>query len=145
MRPERPSSCRFLAGRISDPVFPIQTVSHGTHHFDPVLHGGKVIEHDDFSIHDLYGASAAHNKLEKLNAGLKEIADCRGVPAAQLPVAWAIAKGTLPIIGVTKTYQVEDAAGAANLALTQEEVEEMEHLAGEMPLNVIRGWEKEMK
>ena len=84
-------------------------------------------------------------QLEKLNAGLKEIADRRGVPAAQLPVAWAIAKGTLPIIGVTKTYQVEDAAGAAKLALTQEEVEEMEHLAGEMPLNVIRGWEKEMK
>ena len=84
-------------------------------------------------------------QLEKLNAGLKEIADRRGVPAAQLPVAWAIAKGTLPIIGVTKTYQVEDAAGAANLALTQEEVEEMEYLAGEMPLNVIRSWEKEMK
>lgn len=84
-------------------------------------------------------------QLEKLNAGLKEIADRRGVPAAQLPVAWAIAKGTLPIIGVTKTYQVEDAVGAANLELTQEEVEEMEHLAGEMPLNVIRSWEKEMK
>lgn len=84
-------------------------------------------------------------QLEKLNAGLKEIADRRGVPAAQLPVAWAIAKGTLPIIGVTKTYQVEDAVGAATLELTQEEVEEMEHLAGEMPLNVIRGWEKEMK
>lgn len=84
-------------------------------------------------------------QLEKLNAGLKEIADRRGVSAAQLPVAWAIAKGTFPIIGVSKTYQVEDAAGAANLELTQEEVEEMEHLAGEMPLNVIRGWEKEMK
>lgn len=84
-------------------------------------------------------------QLEKLNAGLKEIADRRGVPAAQLLVAWAIAKGTLPIIGVTKTYQVEDAVGAANLELTQEEVEEMEHLAGEMPLNIIRGWEKEMK
>ena len=84
-------------------------------------------------------------QLEKLNAGLKEIADRRGVPAAQLPVAWAIAKGTLPIIGVTKTYQVEDAVGAANLELTQEEVEEMEHLAGEMPLNIIRSWEKEMK
>ena len=84
-------------------------------------------------------------QLEKLNAGLKEIADRRGVPAAQLPVAWAIAKGTLPIIGVTKTYQVEDDAGAANLALTQEEVEEMEYLAREMPLKVIRGWEKEMK
>ena len=43
-------------------------------------------------------------QLEKLNAGLKEIADRHGVAPAQIPVAWAIAKGTLPIIGVTKVY-----------------------------------------
>ena len=84
-------------------------------------------------------------QLEKLNAGLKEIADQHGVAVALLPVAWAIAKGTLPIIGVTKVYQVEDAAKAAALELTAEEIAAMEHLAEEMPLNVIRGWEKEMK
>lgn len=84
-------------------------------------------------------------QLEKLNAGLKEIADKHGVAIAQLPVAWAIAKGTLPIIGVTKVYQVEDAAKAAALELTADEVETMERLAGETPLNVIRYWEKEMK
>lgn len=85
------------------------------------------------------------SQLEKLNAGLKEIADKHGVAVAQLPVAWAIAKGTLPIIGVTKVYQVEDAAKAAALELTAEEMEAMEQLAGETPLNVIRYWEKEMK
>ena len=84
-------------------------------------------------------------QLEKLNAGLKEIADRHGVAAAQVPVAWAIAKGTLPIIGVTKVYQVEDAAKAAALTLTAGEIETMERLAGETPLNVIRYWEKEMK
>ncbi len=84
-------------------------------------------------------------QLEKLNAGLKEIADKHGVAVAQLPVAWAIAKGTLPIIGVTKVYQVEDAAKAAALKLTADEMETMERLAGETPLNVIRYWEKEMK
>lgn len=84
-------------------------------------------------------------KLEKLNAGLKEIADRHGVAPAQIPVAWAIAKGTLPIIGVTKVYQVEDAAKAAALELTSEEIETIERLAGETPLNVIRYWEKEMK
>lgn len=52
-------------------------------------------------------------QLEKLNAGMKEIADRDGVSVAQLPVAWAIAKGTLPIIGVTKVSQVEDAVKAA--------------------------------
>ena len=84
-------------------------------------------------------------QLEKLNAGLKEIADRHGVAPAQIPVAWAIAKGTLPIIGVTKVYQVEDAAKAIALELTSEEIETIERLAGETPLNVIRYWEKEMK
>lgn len=84
-------------------------------------------------------------QLEKLNTGLKEIADRHGVAIAQLPVAWAIAKGTLPIIGVTKVYQVEDAAKAAALELSAGEIETMERLASETPLNVIRYWEKEMK
>ena len=84
-------------------------------------------------------------QLEKLNTGLKEIADRHGVAIAQLPVAWAIAKGTLPIIGVTKVYQVEDAAQAAALELSADEIETMERLASETPLNVIRYWEKEMK
>ena len=84
-------------------------------------------------------------QLEKLNAGLKEIADRHGVAPAQIPVAWAIAKGTLPIIGVTNVYQVEDAAKAAALELTSEEIETIERLAGETSLNVIRYWEKEMK
>ena len=84
-------------------------------------------------------------QLEKLNTGLKEIADRHGVAIAQLPVAWAIAKGTLPIIGVTKVYKGEDAAKAAALELSADEIETMERLASETPLNVIRYWEKEMK
>lgn len=84
-------------------------------------------------------------ELEKLNACLKEIADSHDVAAAQIPIAWAIAKGTLPIIGVTKVYQVEDAVKAASLKLSEEEITRMEKLSGEMQLNVIRYWEKEMK
>ena len=84
-------------------------------------------------------------ELEKLNACIKEIADKHGVAPAQVPVAWAIAKGTLPIIGVTKVYQVEDAAKAAALELTADEVTAMEELAAGLSLNVIRYWEKEMK
>lgn len=46
---------------------------------------------------------------------------------------------------MTKVYQVEDAAKAAAITLTAEEVETLDQLAAEMPLDVIRYWEKEMK
>lgn len=85
------------------------------------------------------------DKLEILNAELKKLADKYNVGPAQIPVAWAIAKGTLPIIGVTKTAHVEDAVKAANVALTAEETAELERVADSLELNVIRFWEKEMK
>ena len=85
------------------------------------------------------------DKLEVLNAELKKLADKYHVGPAQIPVAWAIAKGTLPIIGVTKTGHVEDAVKAANVALTAEETAELERVADSLELNVIRFWEKEMK
>lgn len=85
------------------------------------------------------------SELEKLNVCIREIADRHGVAPAQVPVAWAIAKGTLPIIGVTKVYQVEDAAKAAALELTADEISDMEERAGGLAVNVIRFWEKEMK
>ena len=85
------------------------------------------------------------DKLEILNKELKKLADKYGVGMAQIPVAWAIAKGTLPIIGVTKENQVLDAVKAANITLTDEEVSSLEKTADSLELNVIRFWEKEMK
>ena len=84
-------------------------------------------------------------KLETLNAAMRKLADQYGVAVAQIPVAWAIAKGTLPIIGVTKVSHVEDAVKAANVTLTANEVKELEAIADSLGLNVIRMWEKEMK
>ncbi len=84
-------------------------------------------------------------KLEILNAELKRLAEKYGVGAAQIPVAWAIAKGTLPIIGVTKENQVLDAVKAANVTLSAEDAAGLEKLADSLSLNVIRFWEKEMK
>ena len=85
------------------------------------------------------------DKLEILNAAMKKLADKYHVAIAQIPVAWAIAKGTLPIIGVTKVSHVEDAAKAAGISLNADETAELEHIADSLELNVIRFWEKEMK
>lgn len=85
------------------------------------------------------------DKLEVLNQALKEVAGKYGVDTAQIPVAWAIAKGTLPIIGVTKVKHVEDAAKAASITLTADEVTRLETLADTLGLHLVRFWEKEMK
>ena len=84
-------------------------------------------------------------KLETLNAAMKKLADKYGAAIAQIPVAWAIAKGTLPIIGVTKVSHVEDAAKAAQITLAADEVKELERLADTLGINAVRMWEKEMK
>ena len=85
------------------------------------------------------------SQIEKLNSAMKKIADAHNVEVAQLSVAWAIAKGTLPILGVTKVKHVEDAVKAANLALSYDEIKTLEELADKAEINTVRVWEKEMK
>ncbi len=85
------------------------------------------------------------DKLELLNEKLAKLAEKYNVETAQIPIAWAISKGTLPIIGVTKVKHVEDAVKAVNITLTPEETEDIEKFAESLQINAIRFWEKEMK
>ena len=84
-------------------------------------------------------------QLEALTGEMTGIGRKYGASCSQIGIAWAIAKGTLPIIGVTKESQVLDAAKAASVSLTSEETSELEKIADSLELNVIRFWEKEMK
>jgi aryl-alcohol dehydrogenase-like predicted oxidoreductase len=57
-----------------------------------------------------------------------KIADARGVPRAQVALAWLLAKPevTAPIVGVTKQHHLDDAVGALDLALTEDEIAAIE-------------------
>jgi aryl-alcohol dehydrogenase-like predicted oxidoreductase len=90
-----------------------------------------------------YGGSL--KEIEELNNAIAEIAEKHDAKVAQLPIAWAIAKGTLPIIGATKVHHVEDAAEAIDIELSDDEIKTMEELADKANVNTIRIWEKEMK
>lgn len=83
--------------------------------------------------------------LEALLSKLREVGTSHNASAAQVATAWAIAKGTPPIIGVTKTSQVEEAVKTAALSLTEQEIRELETLAEKSNVSTVRGWEKEMK
>jgi aryl-alcohol dehydrogenase-like predicted oxidoreductase len=94
------------------------------------------------------GRGEAYNPhLKELTAlidELKSIGTRFDASPAQIATAWAIAKGTIPIIGVTKVCQVEEAAKAEQIELTMDEINRLERLGDETGVHTLREWEKEM-
>lgn len=94
------------------------------------------------------GRAEAYNPhLKELTAlidELKIIGTRFDASPAQVATAWAIAKGTLPIIGVTKVRQVEEAAKAMRIELTADEISRLERFGDETGVHTLREWEKEM-
>ena len=83
-------------------------------------------------------------QLEKLTDAMRSMGEKHGAAVAQVAIAWAVAKGTRPIIGVTKPSQVEDAAKAAQIVLSAEEMEQLETLAKEANVDTRGSWENPM-
>jgi aryl-alcohol dehydrogenase-like predicted oxidoreductase len=59
---------------------------------------------------------------------VNEVAAARGVPSAQVALAWLLQKPgvTAPIVGSTKKKHLKDALAAEALTLTADEVERLE-------------------
>jgi aryl-alcohol dehydrogenase (NADP+) len=78
---------------------------------------------DDFA-EKLYHQDADEGVLDRV----LEVAKNRGVPAAQVALAWLLQKPgvTAPIIGATKLQHIDDAVAALALELTTEEVASLE-------------------
>ena len=94
------------------------------------------------------GRGDTYNKvlpqLEDLTDAMKEIGSSKNASVAQVAIAWAIAKNTLPIIGVTKTSQIEDALNATKIILTNQEIENIEALVAKTGVDTRATWEKAM-
>ena len=61
---------------------------------------------------------------------VSEVAQRRGVPNAQVALAWMLANPvvTAPIIGATKMQHLEDAVAALSVSLSDEEIGQLEEL-----------------
>jgi aryl-alcohol dehydrogenase-like predicted oxidoreductase len=59
-----------------------------------------------------------------------EIAASRGVPRAQVALAWVLQKNVIsaPIVGATKAQHLDDAVAALSLKLSEDEVKQLEEL-----------------
>lgn len=74
----------------------------------------------------LYAATAEADR--KVVERVAEVAVQRGVPQAQVALAWVLQKSpvTTPIVGATKPHQLEDAVAAVSLRLTPDEIARLE-------------------
>jgi aryl-alcohol dehydrogenase-like predicted oxidoreductase len=72
--------------------------------------------------------SRTEEEDRKVVERLGEIAAKRGVPRAQVALAWLLAKPavTAPIVGATKPHHLEDAVAALSLQLEPEEIKALE-------------------
>jgi len=84
-------------------------------------------------------------QLEALTNEMTAIGQKYGTSCSQIGIAWAIAKGALPIIGATKERHVIEAAEAAKIKLVAEEVTRLEQLAEATGIDTRGDWEHSME
>lgn len=68
----------------------------------------------------------------------------RGYSAAEVATAWALGKGTVPIIGATRARYLDSQERAAELSLTVDDVERLERLGKAASVDTRGSWENPM-
>jgi aryl-alcohol dehydrogenase-like predicted oxidoreductase len=77
---------------------------------------------------DEFGARLYNAADRAIVERVAEVAEARGVPRAQVALAWLLSKPvvTAPIVGVTKDRHLDDAVAAVDLQLSAEEIARLE-------------------
>ncbi|WP_302926193.1 aldo/keto reductase [Holdemania filiformis] len=99
------------------------------------LAGGRLAKHPGETSRrlqeDLYAKSKYDSTAEqdaRIIRRVAELADQLGVSMTEIALAWLLSKVSAPIIGATKSSQIEGAARAVELALTEAEIRYLEEL-----------------
>lgn len=82
--------------------------------------------------------------IENTVSVMRAVGNRHNASVAQVAVAWAIAKRTVPIVGVTKPEHVDDAVAASRLTLSTEETDAIEKAALQSGANTRGSWEEPM-
>ena len=80
-------------------------------------------------------------KIERLLKLMEQTALKYNIDKSQIPVLWVIAKGAVPIIGITKPVYAERLAEALQVDLTPEEIEQLTSEAAATGIRQQGSWE----
>ncbi|GAB2697705.1 aldo/keto reductase [Mucilaginibacter koreensis] len=102
---------------------------------------GEIQKPEDFPAGDFRAAiprfqgEQFEKNIELVNE-IKQMADKKGITSSQLAIAWVIAKGHLPIPGTKRVKYVEQNIAAAQISLTETELNQLEAI---IPLGTQTG------
>jgi aryl-alcohol dehydrogenase (NADP+) len=99
--------------------------------WSPLARGRLTRDWDDATARsqtDEFGSTLYRDEDRVIVERVAEVADARGVPRAQIALAWVLHHPvvTAPIVGVTRAHHLTDAVAATELVLTSDEVKRLE-------------------
>ena len=113
-----------------------------------VLEQGALSGHYDakhhfpvFSMRNFLFPKSKFKKIEGLINCMRGIAAKHNVDPSQIPILWALSKGALPIVGITKPSHAQKLAEAAGVVLTEEELRAIEKEAAATGIRQQGRWE----
>ena len=121
-----------------------RAVRVGIRGISPVMRFEDVVHHRE--------AKASHQLPVELQMAVlhavpepMEIGARYGLSCSQVGIAWALSKGTMPIIGATKERHVLEAAQVMDTVLTPKEISRLEVLADAAGIDTRGDWEHTME
>ncbi|MEE0060707.1 MAG: aldo/keto reductase [Acutalibacteraceae bacterium] len=95
-----------------------------------------------FSIRRMSFGKKKFKKIEPLLDYQKQLADKYSVKPSQIPIAWSIHKGIIPIIGLTKPEYALALVDGVKIQLKNDEIDQLEKLAKQSGVVCKGSWEK---
>ncbi|MBR4346640.1 MAG: aldo/keto reductase [Oscillospiraceae bacterium] len=94
-----------------------------------------------FSMRNLMFPKSKFRRIDSLLGAMKEMADKYGIDRSQIPILWAMAKGAVPIVGITKPSYAKKLSDAMKVSLTDEETDRLTEEARRTGIRQQGSWE----
>ena len=94
-----------------------------------------------FSMRNFAFPKSKFKKIENLLKMMKTVAERYSIDPSQVPILWALAKGAIPIVGITKPSYAEKLAAALKVNLSKDEIDRLTDEAKRTGIRQQGSWE----
>ena len=94
-----------------------------------------------FSMRNFAFPKSKFRKIEGLLSTMEDMAEKYNIDKSQIPILWAIAKGAIPIVGITKPTYAQKLSNALKVSLSDDEIDRLTEEARKTGIRQQGSWE----